>query len=508
MLVQHFLEESTKRRPWKVGLVCDGQRLTYGELENRTNRLAHALRDRGLRRGERVVFYLPNSVELAVGIFAALKAGGVSTVIKYTTKLQKLIHILKDCQASALVTSRQRLPGVQRLARQVPTLGTIVVTSLPAGEEPAAMFMSYERIQEEYPAHELPTVNIDLDLACLIYSSSSSGEPKGIMSDHSNVVFASGSIIHCLQNVPDDIVINVLPLSFDYGLYQLFMAVRFGGTLVLEKGFAYPAAILKRMEQERVTGFPGVPTIFALLQQMDVRCYDLSCLRYLTNTPAALPAGHIARLREMFPRAQLYSMYGMAEMKRALCLPPHEMDRRPGSVGIALPGTEVWLEDEDGNRLGPGQTGELVVRGRHVMRGYWGDEEATRQRFRPGLLPGERLCYTGDLFSMDQDGFFYFVSRRSDLIECRGEQVAPQEVESCLYSLEGVVEAAVLGVPDPIQGQAIKAFVVTDGREMTEARVLAHCRRYLEDLMVPRDVVLCSSLPRTSQGQIDKGQLQ
>jgi acyl-coenzyme A synthetase/AMP-(fatty) acid ligase len=328
------------------------------------------------------------------------------------------------------------------------------------------------------------------------------------MADHSNVVFATGSIIHCLHNVPDDIVINVLPLSFDYGLYQLFMAVRFGGTLVLERGFSYPAGILKRMEQERVTGFPGVPTIFAVLQQMEVRCYDLSCLRYLTNTPASLPASHVARLRAMFPNAELYSMYGPAETKHALCLPPDEVDRHPGSVGIAIPGTEVWLEDEKGNRLGPGQTGELVVRGRHVMRGYWCDEEATRQRFRPGLLPGERLCYTGDLFSMDQDGFFYLVSRRDDLIECRGEQVAPKEVESCLYSLEGVVEAAVVGVPDPIQGQAIKAFVVTDGREMTASRVLAHCRGHLEDLMVPRDVVLCPNLPKTTAGQIDKSQLQ
>ncbi|HSJ52867.1 MAG TPA: AMP-binding protein, partial [Anaerolineae bacterium] len=244
--MQHFLEESTKRSPWKVGLICDGQRLTYGELENRSNRLAHALRDRGLQRGERVVFYLPNSVELVVGIFAALKAGGVSVAIRYTTKLPKLAYILNNCQASALVTCRQQLPGAQRLAREVPSLKTVVVASLSPDQERAEGFLSFERIQEDYPAHLPPTVNIDLDLAFLIYSSTSA-EPKGVMSDHSNVVFASGSIIKFLQNVPSDIVINVLPLSFDYGLYQLLMVIRFGGTLVLEKGFTYPAAILKRM---------------------------------------------------------------------------------------------------------------------------------------------------------------------------------------------------------------------------------------------------------------------
>ncbi|HSJ54484.1 MAG TPA: AMP-binding protein, partial [Anaerolineae bacterium] len=305
-----------------------------------------------------------------------------------------------------------------------------------------------------------------------------------------------------------DVVINVLPLSFDYGLYQLLMVFRFGGTLLLEKGFTYPAAVLKRMEQERVTGFPGVPTILGLLQQMDVRTYDLGCLRYLTNTAGALPPAHVARLRAMFPKARFYSMYGLAETKRALYLPPDKVDGRPGSVGIAIPGTEVWLEDEEGNRLGPGQTGELVVRGRHVMRGYWGDEEATRQRFRPGPLPGERVCYTGDLFSMDEEGFFYFVSRRAEIIVCRGEHVAPIEVENVLYALAGVQEAAVIGVPDPIQGQAIKAFVVTDGREMTEAQVLAHCRRCLEDSMVPKEVVLCQDLLKTASGKIDKSQLQ
>jgi long-chain acyl-CoA synthetase len=508
VLVQHFLEHSAERSPWKVALVCDGQRLTYGELENRSNRLARAFRHRGLERGERVVLYLPNSIELVVGIFAALKAGGVSVVINYTTKAHKLAYILNNCQASLLLTSRQRLSSAQKLAREVASLRTVMVAGVPAGEELPAGLLSYEAVQVDYPLYRLPAVNIDLDLACLIYTSGSTGDPKGVMSDHSNVVFASGSIIEYLQNVPGDVVIDVLPLSFDYGLYQLFMVFRFGGTLVLEKGFAYPAAILKRMEEERVTGFPGVPTIFAVLQQMDIRTYDLGCLRYLTNTAAALPPSHIKALQAMFPQARLYSMYGLTETKRTLYLPPDEVDRRPGSVGIAIPGTEVWLEDEAGNRLGPGQTGELVVRGRHVMRGYWGDEEATRRRYRPGPIPGERLCYTGDLFSMDEQGFFYFVARRDDIIKCRGEKVAPKEVENVLYALGGVREAAVVGVPDPIQGQAVKAFVVAGHQEMTEAQVLAHCRANLEDFMVPKYVELCTQLPKTTSGKIKKSDLQ
>ena len=252
----------------------------------------------------------------------------------------------------------------------------------------------------------------------------------------------------------------MLPFSFDYGLYQLLMAFKFGGTLVLERSFAYPAAVLKRIEEEQVTGFPGVPTLFAMLLQMDLSRFDLSSLRYLTNTAAALPVEHIQRLRDAFPWARLYSMYGLTECKRTLYLPPEELDRRPGSVGIAIPGTEVWIEDEDGDRLGPGEIGELVVRGSHVMQGYWNNPEATAQWYRPGRYPAERLLYTGDLFKMDEEGFLYFVARKDDIIKSRGEKVAPKEVESVLYQLPGVVEAAVIGVPDPLLGEAVKAFVV------------------------------------------------
>ncbi len=323
------------------------------------------------------------------------------------------------------------------------------------------------------------------------------------MSTHANVVFAASSIIQYLENVPQDVVINVLPLSFDYGLYQLLMVFKFGGTLVLERSFAYPAAILKRIEQEQVTGFPGVPTVFALLLQMNLSKFDLSSIRYLTNTAAALPVEHIQRLREAFPWARLYSMYGLTECKRTLYLPPQELDRRPGSVGIAIPGTEVWIEDENGNRLGPGEIGELVVRGSHVMQGYWNDPQETARRYRPGRYPAERLLYTGDLFKMDEEGFLYFVSRKDDVIKSRGEKVAPREVEGVIYKLPGVVETAVVGVPDEILGQAIKAFVVRgDGCEITEQDVLRHCRQHLEDFMVPQHVEFRDSLPKTSSGKI------
>jgi acyl-CoA synthetase (AMP-forming)/AMP-acid ligase II len=323
------------------------------------------------------------------------------------------------------------------------------------------------------------------------------------MSEHRNVVFASGSIIQYLENTESDIVLAVSPLSFDYGLYQLLMTFRFGGTLVLENSFAFPSLVLQRIAEERVTGFPGVPTLFSLLLAQDLGAFDLSSLRYLTNTAAALPSSHVLELRKKFPHAKLFSMYGLTETKRTLYMPPDKLEQRPGSVGIPIPGTEAWLEDDEGRRVGAGKTGELVVKGPHVMRGYWENADATAKRFRT-LPSGERVCYSGDLFKRDDEGYFYFIGRKDDIIKSRGEKVAPREIENVLYNLPGVTEAAVIGVPDAIFGQAIKAFIACDRDTLTETRVLAHCRAHLEDFMVPKSVELRDSLPKNTSGKIDK----
>jgi amino acid adenylation domain-containing protein len=501
MLVQQFLERSAQRLPDKVCLVSGAQRLTYAQVDAQANRLANALRDHGFRRGDRGVVYLPNCAEAVVSIFAVLKAGGTFVVVNQSTKEQKLAYILNNCGAQCLVAHARQGQAIERIGPQVPSLATVVLTG--CADAPGGA-LKYDAIMQEYESTRPPVVNIDLDLACLIYTSGSTGEPKGVMSDHGNVDFATGSIISYLENVEDDVVLGLLPLSFDYGLYQLLMTFRFGGRLVLEKGFAYPAAALKRVEEERVTGLPGVPTIFAVLVKTDLSEYDLSSLRYLSNTAAALPPSHILELRRKFPGTRIYSMYGLTETKRTLYLPPEQLECRPGSVGVAIPGTEVWLEDDEGRRLGPNQPGELVIRGRHVMRGYWGDAEATARRYRPGPIPGERVCYSGDLFRMDEEGFFYFVARRDDIIKSRGEKVAPKEVENVLYGLEGVAEAAVVGIPDPILGQAVKAFVVTRNPDLTETDILAHCRAHLEDYMVPKQVEFRPELPKTESGKIRK----
>lgn len=505
MLVQDFLERSVNRLPDKIALICNGKSLSYAEINEQANRLANQLKAQGLERGDRVALYLPNSVELAIAIFAALKAGGVFVPINHTTKEDKLTYILNNCQAKVLLTSGKQISLVRQLIDKVPSLKTIVLTS-PVKPVELGDFLSYDEIQVNSSAQPLPKVNIDLDLACLIYTSGSTGDPKGVMCDHSNMVFAASSITEYIGNAESDVVLGLLPLSFDYGLYQWLMSVKFGGTLVLEQGFTFPSVILKRIEEEQVTGFPGVPTIYSVLLQMDLTPYNLSSLRYLTNTAAALPPAHITEIKNKFPQATLFSMYGLTETKRTLYLPPEQLDQRPGSVGVPIPGTEAWIEDEQGQKLPANQVGELVVRGRHVMRGYWNDPDRTAIRFRVNSS-GERLCYTGDLFKMDEEGFMYFVARKDDIIKSRGEKVAPKEIENVLYGLNGVKEVAVIGVSEPILGQAIKAFVVLENNTLTPTDILRYCRTHLEDFMVPKYIELRAELPKTSTGKIKKTDL-
>jgi len=229
-------------------------------------------------------------------------------------------------------------------------------------------------------------------------------------------------------------------------------------------------------------------------------------LRYLTNTAAALPRAHIERLREIFPQAKLFSMYGLTECKRCTYLPPEQLGVRPDSVGIAIPGTEAYVVDEQGQRVPAGTVGELVIRGAHVMKGYWGDAAATERVLKPGPHPWEKVLHTGDLFRADAEGYLYFVGRKDDIIKTRGEKVSPKEVENVLYELPGIREAVIVGVPDPILGQAVKAIVVAEAG-VTEREVIRHCAARLEDFMVPSTVEFREQLPKSENGKIARREL-
>lgn len=506
--VEDYLAASARRFGDKIALIAAERRLTFAELDQRSDRLAAALRAGGIKRGDRVLVFMDNCWEAVVAIFAVLKAGAVFSPVNPSTKSDKLAFITSNCRAVAILTQGRLLPVVTDALRTCESVTLTIVANAGTGGLPDGC-ASFETACET-PCTPLPRSGINLDLAMLIYTSGSTGFPKGVMMTHQNIDAAATSITTYLGNTSDDVILSVLPTSFDYGLYQVLMAAKLGATLVLEKSFAFPQAIMNRIREEKVTGFPLVPTMAALLLQMkDLRPGHYPSLRYITNTAAALPPAHIARLQELFPTTTLFSMYGLTECKRCTYLPPAELKTRPGSVGIAIPGTEAYIVGDDGLPLPFGGTGELVIRGPHVMKGYWENPTATEKALRPGPLPQEMILYTGDLFRTDADGFLYFVSRKDDIIKTRGEKVSPKEVENVLYALAGVREAAVVGVPDPVLGLAIKAVVALDAcSTLSLADVIRHCAQHLEDFMVPKFIEFREQLPKSENGKIARRQIE
>ncbi|KPL23279.1 MAG: AMP-dependent synthetase [Phycisphaerae bacterium SM1_79] len=518
-LVHDWLCRSARRFPDKVSLVCGQQRWTYKALDRRTSHLAAALLDAGVRRQDRVVVLLDNCPEAVISLYSILKAGGVFVILAGSIKGTKLRYILDNSEAEILITHTSKAKVVSD-ALSDGQMGCELIWVGPQGRIPEQLSrcsLSWDEIFSDFTGNvadsekdsRLPRC-VDVDLATLIYTSGSTGEPKGVMSTHHNMISAARSIIQYIGNVEDDIILDVLPLSFDYGLYQVIMAFMFGGTVVLEKSFLYIHPVLERIAQEQVTGFPIVPTIVAmLLKQQDLSKYDFSTLRYMTNTGAALPVEHIRRLRELFPQVTMISMFGLTECKRVCYLPPEELDSRPSSVGKAMPNCEVFVVDEDQNEVAPGQTGELIVRGSNVMQGYWKDPELTAKTYRNGRYPSERVLYSGDYFRKDDQGFLYFLGRKDDMIKSKGERISAKEVENNICGMEGVAEVAVLGLPDEILGQAIKAYIVSaPDVELTEKQVLKYCSANMETFMVPKYIEFIDNLPKTPNGKIDKKQLK
>jgi long-chain acyl-CoA synthetase len=508
-LIQDILEKNVTEHPNKIGLICENQRLTYLQIDDMSNRLANAFIKNGVEKGDRILFYLLNCAELVVSIFAALKANAIFSVIDYANTFDTLRYMASDCDAAALVTHTHQVESAVRLMSEIPSLKVSVLTGKDT-EYQSPNILGYDAIQNDYPSDPPPGQIIGCDLAYLLYTSGSTGQAKGVMTTHQNSLFTAESGIEQFGLSEDDIHASPLPLSFAPGMNQFLQTFRVAGTLIMEKSFAYPVMTLKRMESEGATGFGCVPTILTLLLQTGISRFNLSRLRYLISSGAALEPGIILKIRKALPETSVFSMYGMAEASYSLCLEPRKIDRYLTSVGKPFPGTQAWIVDEEGRRLGSDKVGELVVRGGHVRSGYWNNTTASAQRFRPGPLPGEQVCFTGDMFRMDDEGYFYFVSRSDEIIKSGAKKVAPKEIENVLYELEGVLEAAVIGIPDPVLGKVIKAFIVLNEQSqnsLTVEDILKQCYQSLEAYKVPQQIEIRKSLPKTSGGKIKKTDL-
>ena len=493
------LRAAAARRGDHDAIVAGPRRLSYAELDRAADGFAAGLRGLGVQRGDRVAVILRNGIEPAIAIYGALRAGAAFTPLNPTAKAHKLAHLLAHSGAIAAVCSSDIAQTVGAAAVKAPNFRHLIVAG-----DPIDGSRSFEELVSTEPAAMREV--LDVDLSAIIYTSGSTGMPKGVVFLHRNMRFVAGSIVEYLGLHAGDRILCVLPLSHTYGLYHLIMAVRVGATLVLEHGMTFPGRIVEALEREQITVLPGVPTVWQVLISLrGLADRDLPHLRLLTNAGAALSVSQLAAVRRTFSQARMFSMYGQTECKRVCYLPPDQLNARPASVGIAIPGTEVWIEDEAGREVGPGEVGELMIRGDHIMQGYWNDPQATARKLEQGRFPGDRVLRSGDLFRRDREGFLYFVGRTDDIIKSRGEKIAPREIEEVLYAATGVREAAVVGVDDALLGQAVIAHVsAVEGYALDPLALRRHCAAQLEDYMVPKTVVVHAELPKTDNGKLDK----
>jgi long-chain acyl-CoA synthetase len=503
MLVHNILRRSADRWAERIALSA-GREITFRQLDEDSDRLASALQRLGVQRGDRVAALLDNSIEFVVALWGALKAGAAFVPINHATKGPTLGFILADAGVKCLIAQPTFQKAVFEAAEASPPEMVLIWTN--TGVEGLNLI---DILNEPYSRLADPAL-IDQDLALLIYTSGSTGSPKGVMLTHHAVRNNAWAISSYLSATPEDVVLCVLPMSFGYGLFQIFTGAFSGFKIVLERGFPFPGEVLKQIVKHRVTGLPGVPALFAkLLEFAPFKDYDLSQLRYVTNAAAPLPPAHIEKFRETLPHVEIFSMYGLTECTRVCYMDPKRLDQKVASVGRAMPNCEVWVVNSEGERCGPGEIGELVVRGSNLMRGYWRRPEETARALRDGPIPGEKLLFTGDLFCADSEGDLFFVGRLDDVFKCRGEKVSPRMVENALYECDDIAEAAVVGVPDPVDGMAVKAFVVLrENCEMTEQMVRKHCMWRLETWLVPKTVQFCKELPKTESGKITRRELR
>ncbi len=483
------LSFAAERDPDRPAVIANDREVRYGELDELARGFAAALRRRGVGRGDRVALVLPNEVDAVAAIHGSWRAGAALVPLNPTIKAERLDYVLADTEPALIVCDRERAEVVCDAAARA---GGVPVVSDP--RELAG------------GSGQVPAPPLATDLAALLYTSGSTGGPKGVMLTHGNLTFVTGSIVSYLEMTAHDRVLCMMQLSFGYGLSQLLACARVGATLALEAGIAFPGRVVQALERHRITGLPGVPTIFQVLTSLrGIADRELPHLRFLTNAGASMPTATVEAVRRTFPQARLYLMYGLTECIRASYLPPAELDARPTSSGIPIPGTDAWVQGADGRVAAVGEVGELMVRGPHVMQGYWRDPERTAERLRPGRWPWEPVLATGDLFRRDADGYLHWVGRTDDLIKCRGEKVYPREVEEILHAADGVREAAVVGVPDRLLGQAVHAHVApSEGRQLDEPALRRLCAEHLEDHKVPQRVFVHDVLPRNARGKIDR----
>lgn len=511
--VHHLLREAVRAHGDAPALTYNDLTVTYAEFWRDVTRFSTALQGMGIGRGERVAVYLNKRIETVTALFGTSAGDGVFVPINPLLRANQVGYIMRDCGARVLVTSADRLAQLREELRECDSLEHVVLVDVEPAAEPA----------ERYTVSPWPaategnafTANaIDTDMAAIMYTSGSTGQPKGVVLSHRNLIAGAESVSHYLGNTPDDVILSALPLSFDAGLSQLTTAASVGAHVVL-LNYALPVDVVRLCARHRVTGLTGVPPLWIQIARQDWPREAAEHLWYFANTGGRMPKTTLDRLRSLFPEASPFLMYGLTEAFRSTYLDPAEVDRRPDSIGKAIPNAEILVVRPDGSVCDPGEEGELVHRGALVAMGYWNDPARTAERFRPaparesGLCTEEMAVWSGDIVVRDEDGFLYFVGRNDEMIKTSGYRVSPSEIEEVAYGTGLVSDAVALGVEDAKLGQHIVLVVSpASGGAVDINSLLARMRPTIPQYMLPKRVEIKTEIPRSPNGKFDRALLR
>ncbi len=516
-LLHELITRSAQRTPSAPALRYGAESLNYQELQCAVEGFSSGLMQLGLQRCERVAIYLEKRFETVIASFGAPAAGGVFVPLNPLLKPEQVAFILRDCNVRVLVTSPERLSLLAPVLADCPDLRNVVITGAATAELAQSAHLTLTSwaallASPPHPGHRV----IDTDMVAILYTSGSTGNPKGVVLSHRNMVAGAKSVASYLENRPDDTLLAALPLSFDAGFSQLTTAFHVGARVVL-LNYLMPRDVLKAMAREKVTGLTAVPPLYIQLAQLEWPPELGDSLRYFANTGGRMPRETLGLLRQRVPQALPFLMYGLTEAFRSTYLHPCEVDRRPDSIGKAIPNAEILVLREDGTPCAPHEPGELVHRGALVAMGYWNDAEKTAERYKllasdapgrqSGLQLSEYAVFSGDTVRKDEEGFLYFIGRRDEMMKTSGYRVSPTEVEEVLYATRLVGECVAFGVPNDLLGHAIQVIATpADGARAIDLKALYfECKARMPAYMVPAHIdIRPGPLPRNPNGKIDR----
>lgn len=490
MLLGQILQKSAEQYPDKTALIFQGSCLSYREVDAQVNKLASGLKRLGIKKGDKVGILMTNSTEFVLSYYAIARLGGIIVPLNIMLKGEELKYILDDAEAKILLTMDSYLKVVEGIRADLPKLGNVIGDLQQLIAEETA-----DKIEVDIDPH---------DIVVYLYTSGTTGHPKGAMLTHYNLVTNCEATQEHLKLNKQDCFMCVLPMFHTFAATVCMNTpIYLGATISIIETFI-PANVLRSLAEDRVTVFAGVPSMYTVLVNMDIPegKYDLSHLRLCISGGSSMPVEILNRVENKF-KVRITEGYGLSETSPVVTMNPPTEARKPGSIGIAIPGVEVKIFDDQNRELGVDQVGEIVIQGPNVMKGYYNLPEATEQAFRSGWF------HSGDVGKIDQDGFVYIVDRKKDLVIVGGLNVYPREVEEVLYTHPAVAEAAVIGVPDELRGEAVKAVVaLKQGQEATEKELIKYCRDRLATYKVPRYLEFRDALPKTGTGKILKRALK